>query len=339
MYNNKQIKNTDRKIEEFLEFRNQLSAEQKKLEAGILIDEIKKVDVNGAFKKVGNQINSQSKKISIYLTITRFAAVLTLPLLAFSIWSLFFAKQHTLNYTESEITWHEIQSPAGMRSHIVLPDGTDLWLNAESKIKYGIPFVRETRQIELSGEGFLKVAKNEESPFVVTTTNAEIKALGTQFNIKSYPEEETLEVALTEGCVEFTGITGSDIKASATMKPNDFLSMNKATGKVKLKNKDLTKHVSWVKNVIIFDETTMPEVAKTLERWYGVKVIIADSEINKYRFTTTFENEPLYRVLELLELSSPAIKIKYNPGKINKQTNIAIQSTVTISKKHLPMKH
>ena len=67
--------------------------------------------------------------------------------------------------------------------------------------------------------------------------------------------------------------------------------------------------------------------------------IIADSEINKYRFTTTFENEPLYRVLELLELSSPAIKIKYNPGKINKQTNIAIQSTVTISKKHLPMKH
>jgi hypothetical protein len=77
----------------------------------------------------------------------------------------------------------------------------------------------------------------------------------------------------------------------------------------------------------------MPEVAKTLERWYGVKVVIADTEINKYRFTTTFENESLFRVLELLELSSPAIRIKYTPGKINKQTNIATQSTVTITKK------
>jgi hypothetical protein len=77
----------------------------------------------------------------------------------------------------------------------------------------------------------------------------------------------------------------------------------------------------------------MPEVAKTIERWYGVKVIVADAEINKYRFTTTFENESLYRVLELLELSSPAIKIKYTPGKIDKKTNLATESKVTIIKK------
>jgi len=88
-----------------------------------------------------------------------------------------------------------------------------------------------------------------------------------------------------------------------------------------------------VKNIIIFDETPMPEVAKTLERWYGVEVVVADAEINKYRFNTTFENESLFRVLELLELSSPAIKIKYTPGKINRQTNIATPSTVTITKK------
>jgi len=109
--------------------------------------------------------------------------------------------------------------------------------------------------------------------------------------------------------------------------------MNKATGEVRLTNKNLNKHISWVKNTIIFDETPMPEVAKTLERWYGVKVVVADAGINKYRFTTTFENESLFRVLELLELSSPAIRIKYTPGKINKQTNIATPSTVKITKK------
>jgi transmembrane sensor len=151
--------------------------------------------------------------------------------------------------------------------------------------------------------------------------------------VKAYPEDEQLEIALTEGSVEFTGTMADGKKAIATLAPGDFLAMNKTTGQFKLQNKNLNKHISWVKNIIIFDETPMPEVAKTLERWYGVKVIVADAEISKYRFTTTFENESLYRVLELLELSSPAIRIKYSPGKINKQTNIATPSTITITKK------
>jgi ferric-dicitrate binding protein FerR (iron transport regulator) len=255
-----------------------------------------------------------------------------LPLLAFTIWSLFFQEKPT-ELVQNEITWHEIQTPAGMRSHVVLPDGTDLWLNAESKIKYSIPFTRENRQVELTGEAFLKVVKNEKAPFIVNAGTASVKVLGTQFNVKAYPEDEQLEVALAEGSVEFTGTTTDGKKAETTLVPNDFLAMNIATGRVRLENKNLNKHISWVKNIIVFDETPMPEVAKTLERWYGVKVIIADAEINKYRFTTTFENESLFRVLELLELSSPAIKIKYTPGKMNRQTNIATPSTVTITKK------
>ncbi len=252
--------------------------------------------------------------------------------MAFTIWSLFFQEKQT-ELAQNEITWHEIHSPAGMRSHVVLPDGTDLWLNAESKIKYSIPFTRENRHVELTGEAFLKVVKNENAPFIVNAGAASVKVLGTQFNFKAYPEDEQLEVALTEGSVEFNGTTADGKKAAVTLIPNDFLAMNKTTGQVKLQNKNLNKYISWVKNIIIFDETPMPEVAKTLERWYGVKVVIADTEINKYKFTTTFENESLFRVLELLELSSPAIKIKYTPGKINKQTNIASQSTVTITKK------
>jgi ferric-dicitrate binding protein FerR (iron transport regulator) len=187
--------------------------------------------------------------------------------------------------------------------------------------------------VELTGEAFLKVVKNENAPFIVNAGIASVKVLGTQFNIKAYPDEENLEIALTEGSVGFTGALADGKKAIATLAPSDFLTMNKTTGQVILQNKNLNKHISWVKNTIIFDETQMSEVARTLERWYGIKVIIADAEINKYRFTTTFENESLFRVLELLELSSPAIKIIYTPGKINKQTNIATPSTVTITKK------
>lgn len=335
MHENKPIKNTGRKIEKFIEFRTGLSSDDKKLEAGLLLEEIKKVDVDNAYHKVSSRINTQSQITRIITIITRIAAVLTIPLLAFTIWSLFLQqdKTTTSELAQNEITWHEIQSPAGMRSHVVLPDGTDLWLNAESKIKYSIPFTRENRQVELSGEAFLKVVKNKNASFIVNAGAASVKVLGTQFNVKAYPDEENLEIALKEGSVEFTGYLTDGKRATAIMAPNDFLAMNKTTGQVKLQNKNLNKYISWVKNTIIFDETPMPEVAKTLERWYGVKVVIADTEINKYRFTTTFENESLYRVLELLELSSPAIKIKYTPGKMNKQTNIASPSTVTITKK------
>jgi transmembrane sensor len=332
MHENKPIKNSGLQIEKFLDFRSGLTSEDKKLEAGVLIEEIKAVDVDTAYQKVSSRIKSRSQTTHIITIITRIAAIFTLPLLAFTVWSLFFQEKPT-QLVQNEITWYEIESPAGMRSHIVLPDGTDLWLNAESKIRYSIPFARENRQVELTGEAFLKVSKNENAPFIVNAGAATVKVLGTQFNVKAYPEDELLELALTEGSIEFTGTFADGKKATATLIPNDFLAMNKTTGKVSLENKNLNKHVSWVKNIIIFDETPMPEVSKTLERWYGVKVVVADAEINKYRFNTTFENESLFRVLELLELSSPAIKIKYTPGKINKQTNIATPSTVTIIKK------
>lgn len=332
MHENKPIENINRDIEAFIEFRNGLSSEDKKLEAGLLINEIKTVDVDRAYRKVNGRIKTQTRTTRIFTIITRIAAVLTLPLLAFTIWSLFLQdKSHET--AAGLITWNEIQSPAGMRSHIVLPDGTDLWLNAESKIRYAIPFVRENRQVELTGEAFLKVVKNENSPFVINAGAASVKVLGTQFNVKAYPDEENLEVALAEGSIEFTGTTTDGRKAITKLITNDFLALNKTTGQVKLENKNLNKYISWVKNIIIFDDTPMPEVARTLERWYGVKVIVTDPEINKYRFTTTFENESLFRVLELLELSTPTIKIKYTPGKINRQTHIAAPSTVTITKK------
>lgn len=319
-------------MEEFLEFRKGLSAESKKLEAGLLMDKIKTIDVDSAYNKVSQQIKAQNQFTRIISIITRIAAVFSLPLLAFTVWSLFF-QENSRQLAENEITWQEIQSPAGMRSHVVLPDGTDLWLNADSKIKYGIPFIRENRQVELTGEAFLKVTKNGKAPFVVNAGAASVKVLGTRFNVKAYPEEEQIEIALSEGSVEFSGTTVEGKKAEATLIPNDFLVLDKQTGQVLLENKDLNKHISWYQNILIFDDTPMKEVAVTLERWYGVKVIVADPEINKYRFTTTFENESLFRVLELLELSSPAIKIEYTPGKINKQTNIASPSTVTITKK------
>jgi len=192
MNKNIQHKKSESEFKNFIEHRKGLSTYDKKLEAAKLIDQAASVDVDKAYKAVSDKINRDNKTRSLFTTLTRIAAVLTIPLLAFTIWSLFFQndKKAPVEMAQNEITWQEIHSPVGMRSHVVLPDGSNLWLNAGSEIKYSIPFTRENREVELSGEAFLDVVKNEQSPFVVKAGNAEVEVLGTQFNVNAYPQTE-----------------------------------------------------------------------------------------------------------------------------------------------------
>jgi len=330
MLQKKTLKRSNPSYTEFLEYRKSLSDSDKRIEAGLLVEEIQAVNVDNAFINVIRRIHRKGRKSRSFIIITRIAAVFALPLLAFSLWSLLYMDK-TADLAKSAITWQEIQSPSGMRSHLILPDSTDLWLNAGSKIRYGVPFIRENREIELTGEAYLRVSKNEKAPFIVKSENIDIQVLGTEFNVSAYPEEKKVKVSLKEGRLRFY-ITESDGRKVCTeLIPNDHLVFNKKTNKVSKVNKNIDKYISWHQNIMIFDDTPMTEVASTLERWYGIKVVIADEEIRKYKFTTTFKNEPLFRVMELFELSSP-ISIKYTPEKIDKTTNTAEQSVITITK-------
>ena len=330
-----QIKKSESDFEVFIEYRKGLSPFDKKLEAAKLIDKAASVDVDNAYKMVSRRINQRNNTYPLITLLTRIAAVLTLPLLAFAIWSLFFqeSKQTPVELTQNEITWQEIESPLGIRSHVVLPDGTKLWLNAGSHLRYGIPFTRQNREVILSGEAFLDVAENEQSPFLVKTGNAEVEVVGTQFNVSAYPGSDRIEVALKEGKVKFSVHDDTGGTKSCEMKSNDFLQYNVENQKASLKNTNIEKYIAWHRNVMILDDTPMEEVARMLEQWYGVKVIVKDESIKGYKFTTTFDNEPLFRVLELLELSSPAIKTTYTPGKPDKVTKKLSPSIVTITKK------
>ena len=332
MHHKKQIKHSNKHYKDFLEYRKNLSSFDKKLEAGALVHQIGSVDVERACTIVNSRISRRNRNYSIVSVITRVAAIFALPLLAFTIWSLFLQKKQ-VEIVENEITWQEIHSPVGLRSQVVLPDGSNLWLNAGSNIRYSIPFTRETREIELSGEAYLDVVKNGESPFVVKSENTAIEVLGTQFNVKSFPEDNHIEVALKEGRVKFRIYENGRQNKYIELKPNDYLKFDKISKSVSLDNRNIENYIAWHKNILILDETPMEEVAKLLEHWYGIKVVIGDNEINKYKFTTTFDNEPLFRVLELLELSSPQLSIKYNPGKMDKTTKKVSQSIVTITKK------
>lgn len=279
-----------------------LNEKEKKLEAIFLVEEIESIDVDRAYQKVIRKIDGNKRTHRLLTRLTKVAAILTIPLLIFSIWQ-FSSKTNTQRFTENSNSWQEIQNPSGIRSKVLLPDGSCLWLNAESKIGYNIPFVRKNRQIELSGEAYFDVKKNKKIPFIVIAANTKIRVLGTQFNVKAHPEEKQIEVALKEGSVEFVSLNSKSKEVYTEMISNDYLVFDKAENQFDIENKNIDQYISWHQNILIFEDAPMSDWARTIERWYGVKIDILDDEIKNYHFNGTIKDETVRDVMQILEMT------------------------------------
>lgn len=320
-------KNIQQKIEDRITLlTNQEPAEQI-LAAQQIVSEIETINSQAAFAQVQKRIQINKSTLSLLNTFSRIAAILFIPLLLASVW-LFYNQQKT---THQQFAIQEITSPPGIRSQVVLPDGSKVWLNAESTIKFQVPFQENSRNIDIVGEAFFDVAKNPDQPFFVQSGKVQVKVLGTRFNYKAFAEDETIEVVLEEGKIALNLQNDSKNKETV-LRPGDRAVIEKQSSKTIVKNENINKYIAWHTGKLVFDNSPMSEVAQLLERWYGVEVMVQDSEIMNYRFTTTFENESLFQVIELLGLSSP-IQIKYVPATVGKNNQAKTKSKVIISKK------
>jgi transmembrane sensor len=297
-------------------------------EASKAVAEIDTINSPKAFLKVKERIQKGRKFTLLFNTFSRAAAILFIPLLVVS-GVLIYRQLNVMNNQQFAI--QEITSPPGVRSQVVLPDGSKVWLNAQSTIKFKVPFDQTNRDVLLSGEAFFAVQKNPNAPFVVKTGNVSVTVLGTKFNCKAFEDEGNIEVVLAEGKVIMntnSGISGKEI----IMKPGERAVFDKRSNFTRVTNEKIDKYIAWHNGKLVFDETPMPEVATQLERWFGIEVIIDDPKILKYRITTTFENESLNQVLDLLKLSSP-IEIKYVVAAIDKTSQTQTNSKIIISRK------
>lgn len=218
-----------------------------------------------------------------------------------------------------------VSTKAGSKSKIQLPDGTQVWLNADSKIEYNENFNVKLREVKLSGEAFFDVVKNKEKPFIIHTAQMDVKVLGTAFNVRSYPDESTTETALLRGAVEISLHNNPEKKYY--LKPNDKLVINnnltavadtaavaprqdaeKLLVKMKKvtvdKNENDVTETMWVKNKLAFDNETLEKILKETERWYNVDIELKNENAKSFRFTSVFENKPLTDVLEALCLAA-----------------------------------
>jgi ferric-dicitrate binding protein FerR (iron transport regulator) len=250
----------------------------------------------------------------------------------------------------------EIISPRGSKTQVLLPDGSKVWLNSESKIRYFNNYNQSGREVILEGEGYFEVKKNPDKPFVVTASDIRIKALGTIFNIKAYPEENTIETTLVEGRLEVESGASGKVNKLVTLEPNQkvtFFNKNEVVEEQKnieenqkvenappvkaVMDKIISKEkvdpsliTSWKNNILYFDNENFQDLAFKLERRFGVTIHFENESLKQLRFTGKFRDTIIEQVLEALQFASPFdyrfddnnIYLSENPIKESPLTNI-----------------
>lgn len=189
-----------------------------------------------------------------------------------------------------------IETQNGGQYQINLPDGTKVWLNAASSLKYPTSFASNERKVELSGEAYFEVAKNEKKPFKVKLNNdAEIKVLGTHFNINAYPEEQSINATLLEGSIAMK----SGLKIEKIIPGQQAQAFNNHRINV-VNDVNLSQVMAWKNGFFSVDAASLQDIMKQVEKWYDVKVIYKDNVQAEF-VAKLPRNVPLQELLGLLE--------------------------------------
>jgi ferric-dicitrate binding protein FerR (iron transport regulator) len=254
-----------------------------------------------------------------------------LALLVITTGAIYLFSQKKAPNLPAEQAISSIVTKNGNRTKIVLPDGSQVWLNAGSNLDYNnAVFNKDLREVTLNGEAYFDVTKNAEKPFIIHTKKMDVKVIGTAFNIRSYGDEKTAEASLIRGSIEVSLKDRKDQKF--ILKPNEKISIatdetQQAIAKqekmVAVKNNakpipqivvndlkpnptnNIIPEIAWTQNKLYFEDESLENIAPMLERWFGNKVEITNVSLKNLRYYGNFENETIEEVLSYLKLSKP----------------------------------
>lgn len=196
--------------------------------------------------------------------------------------------------TSETVAWIEKVNHAGQRSSHLLPDGTKVWLNVESRMTFPEQFSDTLRQIQLVGEAYFEVAKDEKKPFVVNTADINTVVLGTSFNVRAYPEDDEIKVALLEGKVRVQ--VGQE--EARVMFPGDEVVARKEDLKVVQRAFEYVSSFGWKEGILVFEGVGFNDFRNSLEKWYGVKVEVSGKVPVDWSLRARYKRESLQHVLE-----------------------------------------
>ncbi len=202
---------------------------------------------------------------------------------------------------DRQIHEYEVVAERGQKSSVTLPDGSHVWLNSASRITYTSDFNKKNRNITLEGEAYFDVAKNKKIPFVVNASEMSITAVGTEFNVRNYSDEDEVCTTLVEGKV-IASTLGCDI--SLTYGQEAVLNRNSGEMSFAVVS-DLNHMVPWRSNEMLLDGESLDNLSRILSRMYNVDVYFENDSIKTYTYTGLIRNNSLQNVLELVSNTSP----------------------------------
>lgn len=191
-----------------------------------------------------------------------------------------------------------LYTPAGQRARLVLQDGTEVWLNAKSKLVYPAHFAGKERRVRVEGEAFFNVAKDSVKPFIVSAENVDMKVLGTQFNVYCYPDAEYIKTSLLEGCIHV--FFQDRENEGVLLKPNQQVTVSE--GKMEVRPIELEEYFLWRNGVYAFKNEPLIDILKKLELYYDVKIVVEDPSMFRETYTGKFRQrdslDDVFRVLQ-----------------------------------------
>lgn len=236
--------------------------------------------------------------LKISPTLYRIAATILLPIsIGLAIYTFSNIKNDTIKDAEAV----EIVVDYGQKASLTLPDGTKAWLNSASKLTYTGNYNQKERKIRLEGEAYFEVAKNPKKKFTVCCNGLNIEALGTIFNVKGYRTDKSVTAALLEGSIKVY-----DQKNAIVLSPNQRLCFDKTNRNfVKTEIQDNREIDFWRRNILYFKSTSLADIAKTLERMYGITILFETEELKPVLFSGSIRNNSLTNVFHVISLTYP----------------------------------
>jgi transmembrane sensor len=244
---------------------------------------------------------------------------------AYQLWM----SHHRIDYQPPK-NWQLTYDQPGMRSKLILPDSTEVWLNGDTRLYYPDHFGRQTREVWLSGEAYFKVKHDPGRMFIIHTSKMNIKVLGTEFNVKCYPDDPLYETSLFDGAILVSLKDRPEDRIILKPKEklvvvNDQVMLQKQGEKLKPLPSDISEKLStklwvtdihyfsshdsvmletgWLEGKLVFRDENFPDLAKRFERWYGYHIQFMDDSVKQYHFTGIFEHETLEQALKALQIA------------------------------------
>lgn len=311
-------------------------------------DDYKKKQINRLFSRIDAE--AKSDQFILRRNLIRIAQISASILVVLTIAAILLIRFNLIDASLARAKDLKVIVPSGEKSQLILSDGTQVWLNSESKLICPEDFTTRERKITLEGEAYFNVAKVNHSQFIVYTQDFKIKVLGTKFNIKSYPKDRTIETTVVEGMVRVESGKPKLNFSPVILKPTERLVYRKDTGLVSeiitvnsesasgkkvtqaissreifISHVDTNNIICWKDHLLVFDNETFEEIALKMSRWYKVQITLLDEELKTQHYTGKFvHNESLTQVLEAIRLTTP-IKYQIHQNRVEiallKKTN------------------